>query len=301
MKIKILTLTLLFFLAASIRPATADPSIAFSRDGTIFVAKGLEGIPQKKATGYDPEISPDGRFLAFTMYSGDGDRFIRVIDLSSGENISFPSIPGKNSYGPRWSPNGREILFNHWEETKADWTIATVKLGSGEFQHVFPDKTGLYSPFWSFDGNFVMAHDLDNIYRVDMATGKAMDTQPLSSITADSMPSSAIRFSASPDGKSWIFDGEVEGGKPWGKHRDPLISAVYVHSLETGATRRVTGDDICAAHPSWLPSGDEFLFSGYTPRDANKKGLPFSIYRQKISDKNFSLLISGGHDPSSSK
>ncbi|NCC97356.1 MAG: hypothetical protein EOM02_11010, partial [Synergistales bacterium] len=65
------------FIALLICSSTAygsAPWVAFSQDGEVFVAQ-LDGQGKTKlAEGYDPEISPDGKQVAFTAYSKEGDR-----------------------------------------------------------------------------------------------------------------------------------------------------------------------------------------------------------------------------------
>ena len=63
----------------------------------------------------DPQISPDGRQIAYVRRSGDimSDRFrssIWLIDVASGEQRPVAAGPGTHS-SPVWSPDGRRLAY----------------------------------------------------------------------------------------------------------------------------------------------------------------------------------------------
>ena len=279
----------------------STPWIAFSQDGVIFVAQ-LDGEGKTKlAEGYDPEISPDGKHVAFTAYSKEGDRTIAVVNRETRKIKHVTTIPGKNSYGPRWSPDGSCLLINHWDDVKMDWAIGLMDLESDNFTVLTKDHTGLYSPFWSHDGRFAFAQDLENLLKIDVSANKIEDSRPLSEVIGEGSPSSAIHFSCSPDGNRLLFDFDVETDKSWSSLGEPLISAIFMFDMKGGKTARLTDRTICAVHPSWLPKGKGFVFSGYTPKDVNKKGSPFSLYLMDFNGGKPELLLKGGEQPSSSR
>jgi len=279
------------------------PKIAFSVENSIFLTDLQGAAPQKIAQGYDPEISPRGDMVAFTFYTQKGDRMIAVIPLSEGKEPGkmhlFSSIPGKNSYGPRWSPDGSALLFNHWVEEQGDWVLGLITLQDETFRILAPEQGGLYSPFWSARGTSVFAQDLDSIYQIDVERGVVMGKMPLFSVLGETMASSAAHFAVSPDGSKWLFDAEIEGTPEWQKLDIPLLSAIFLYTPEDGKTRRITNNSICALHPAWLPGGEGFIFSGYTPEEAARENFPFSIFRQSLQNSPPELLLSRGDSPSS--
>lgn len=292
------------FLALFICSSTAYgavPWIAFSQDGVIFVAQ-LDGEGKVKlGEGYDPEISPDGKQVAFTAYSKDGDRTIAVANRETKEIKPISTIPGKNSYGPRWSPDGSKLLVNHWDDDSMDWAIGLMDVETDSFTVLIKDQKGLYSPFWSHDGRFALAQDLENLLKIDVSENRLVETTPLADTLGEGFASSAVRFSYSPDGERLLFDCDVEADDNWSKLGDPLISAIFMFSLKDGKTVRLTDQTICAAHPSWLPTGKGLVFSGYTPKDVNKKGSPFSLYLMNLDGGKPELLIKDGAQPSCSR
>lgn len=282
----------------------APVAVVFSKGESIFLTDSEGKQPVKLAKGSNPEISPDGRFVAFTAPSGkDGwGRKIAVAEIASKKITIMKTVPGENSYGPRWSPDGKSLLFNHWDERSGDWVFGTVALADGSFRVLAPDQKGIYSPFWSADGASVYGQDLDTLYRIDVPSGTVAERRPLAAVTgSEAMVSSALRFALSPDGTMWLFDAEVEDTGKLMKHGEPLNSAIFLHTPADGKTRRLTPENICAMHPSWLPGGEEFLFAGYGPKEAKRTSSPFAIFRQSLESGKATLFIKEGDSPSAER
>ena len=67
------------------------------------------------AAAADPQISPDGRHIAYVRRSNDimTDRAIRsiwLIDTQSGAEVPIAGRTG-DAFSPRWSPDGRSIAY----------------------------------------------------------------------------------------------------------------------------------------------------------------------------------------------
>ena len=121
-----------------------DP--VFSADGkTVFFSSLREpnGIYRVPAAGGDAElvaragssaeVSPDGRWLLFTTGN------LALLDIAS--NASRPLLESfDNSYAPKWSPDGKEILFagRAAREDPVEWWITTPEGAA-------PKKTGMLS------------------------------------------------------------------------------------------------------------------------------------------------------------
>ena len=63
----------------------------------------------------DPQVSPDGKKLAFVLSSTDtttdeNASHIMLMDLATGEIGRFPGISGE-AWHPRWSPDGTQLAF----------------------------------------------------------------------------------------------------------------------------------------------------------------------------------------------
>lgn len=300
----ILLLGCFFFLSVPLQAdaksgGTPSPVI-FCRNGAILLTDTAGAKPVNLSSGYDPEISPMGTDFAFTLSSEKEEgRKIALFNIKT-KKMTVPNfIPGTNNYGPRWSPDGKALIFNYWDEKQSDWGIGRYSLEDGKFAHLAPELTGVYSPFWSADGLSVYCHDLDNLYRIDLSDGKVAEMRKLSEVLGEAMPSSGIHFSVSPDGSKWLFDGEVEDTGGWQKSGDGLIGALFLFLPDEGTTTRITSDRISALSPSWKGDGEEYLFFGYTQKEMRAgKGGVFGLFRSSLSQKEPVLFLSDGETPS---
>lgn len=300
----LLLLGCFFFLPAPLSAAeksgeTSSPVI-FSRDGAILLTDTAGAKPVNLSSGYDPEISPGGTDFAFTLSTEKDDgRKIALFNIKTKKRAVPKSIPGNNNYGPRWSPDGKALIFNYWVEKKSEWGIGHYSLGNGKFKQLAPELLGVYSPFWSADGLSVYCHDLDNLYRIDLSDGKVAEMRKLSEVLGEAMPSSGIHFSVSPDGSKWLFDGEVEDTGGWQKTGDGLIGALFLFLPGEGTTTRITSDRISALSPSWKGDGEEYLFFGFTEKEMSRgKGGIFGLFRSSISQEEPVLFLPNGETPS---
>ena len=105
----------------------------------------------------DPQISPDGRWLAYTI--GDTDRAanrrltqIHIISIDGGNPRQLTSGP-ISATSPRWSPDGKVIAFVRSADGSPQ--IWTVDAQSGDLKQVTRIATGADGPVWSPDGKWI--------------------------------------------------------------------------------------------------------------------------------------------------
>jgi TolB protein len=245
--------------------------VIFEREGNIRLSDMGGANPVLLGKGYDAEISPDGRSVAFTDYRQG--RKIAVMDVATKKVRVLSAVPGYNSYGPRWSPDGTRLVFNHWIEEKSQWVPGVIDT-TGKNLKIFrmDNEGGVHSPFWAHDGMSVYAQDLSTLYRFD-TNGKLLESRPLDPIVGKAGISSATRFCVSADGSAWIFDGDVdEPDNPISKAWGEPIAGVFLHTPADGRTIRISPKGMSASAPSWAPDGKSVLFCGVRPEDVRKKG-----------------------------
>ncbi len=236
-------------------------SLSLQLDTHIAVAdlSDAKAQPRKLTKGSDPCISPDGKSVAFTRYDEDGNRFIAIADAATGKWSLVKGIPGKNSYLPIWSPDGKDLYFNYF--LNDNWAVARVDAAGGGFQILkdLPKQPGSYG--WLPNGKELLCNDLESFF---VLTFKDDGTVALRNI-ATSAPLTGLstpgRIAVSPDGTRALFDMSVpEDGGP--QDNEPP-SAVFLLDIATGRITRVTPKGMNAFYASWLPDGNGFLFTSF--------------------------------------
>ncbi|MBC7544509.1 MAG: PD40 domain-containing protein [Candidatus Sericytochromatia bacterium] len=148
-------------------------------NGTVRI-NPVRGFGQAVTLGQGrmPQISPDGRFLAFVKYVGDGTSQVFVRDPAGGER----NITNHQSFNvdPAWAPinSSRQLVL----------VFSSDRISTGQGQ----STTG--------------HSDHYNLWRTNVDTG---DLRPVTSITA-----SARQPSWSPDGRFIVFSSNLDNNLP---------------------------------------------------------------------------------------
>jgi len=105
----------------------------------------------------DPQLSPDGRTVAYTITDVDktanrGTTRIYLVPAAGGEPKML-ATGERSSNSPRWSPDSRRLAFVSTREgTPQIWTI---DVASGAQQKVTSVADGAGDPLWSPDGKLI--------------------------------------------------------------------------------------------------------------------------------------------------
>ena len=100
----------------------------------------------------DPQISPDGKWVAYTVTDIDktanrGIAQIYLVPATGGEPKLLGT--GLRSSSPRWSPDGKWIAYTSGGQ------IWTINVASGETKKITNISTGASDPVWSPDGTMI--------------------------------------------------------------------------------------------------------------------------------------------------
>ena len=104
----------------------------------------------------DPQISPDGRWVAYVVAEVDtaDNKIPSSIWLVAADGKTVPwrltNAPGKKDRHPRWSPDGKEILFE--SNRSGSFQIWTIEIGGGEARQLSDIATEANTAIWSPDG-----------------------------------------------------------------------------------------------------------------------------------------------------
>jgi serine/threonine protein kinase/Tol biopolymer transport system component len=228
------------------RPGAAQTDITIGAMRQISHDPGLE---------LDPDISPDGRMVAFV--TGPVSRMHLVVrQVAGGRPIAITQDFSGGQRWPRWSPDGNQLAFY------SEGSIYLVPAFGGIPRRIIDNISGssAYSPEWSPDGTKMAFVQNNAIHIFDMNTGrseKIIDVQE------------AHCLSWSPDGSKIAYvSGNVNfvyNSIDISEARMSIIgniapSSIHVISLADRVTQRVTDLESMNMSPAWSPDGKQLLF-----------------------------------------
>jgi dipeptidyl aminopeptidase/acylaminoacyl peptidase len=155
---RILLALLSVCLAASLAPSVAGLALAQSKRAIAF-----EDLIALKRVA-DPQISPDGSRVAFTVTWYDLDANQRHADIwlvplsppspgvAGGEPWQL-TRSGKRDERPRWSPDGKTIAFQ--SNRDGEGQIYLINVAGGEARKLTSLSTGATDHVWSQDGKLI--------------------------------------------------------------------------------------------------------------------------------------------------
>src|SRR5216117_2639672 len=233
--------------------------LIYSMQGSLWrqqigstVARQLTSWP-----GYDyqPDWSPDGRFVMFARYASDAIE-LELLDLASGA-VRPLTRNGAVNVEPRWAPDGSRAAFVSSVYNRR-WHVFTVIPASGEITRLTEDNDSrlpryyysrwdhYISPTWSPDGRELLVvsnrghiHGTGGFWRMDATPGA-----PLREIRYEETTWKA-RPDWSPDGTRVVYSSYL--GRQWNQ--------LWLMTADGGDVFPLTYGEFDATAPRWSRDG----------------------------------------------
>src|SRR5262249_22264826 len=107
-----------------------------------------------------PDVSPDGEWLAFQTIRGQEDLFVSRVDGTRETQLTNDSFKDKV---PRWSPDGRRISF--YSNRSGQYEVWIINRDGSGLQQITHDPTGQWHVIrsvWSPDGAQLAVNQVTN-------------------------------------------------------------------------------------------------------------------------------------------
>lgn len=205
-------------------------------DNGVIKVTGIQGAgvgsqARQVAIGRQPAISPDGRYIAYTYYPGDGSSQVRMQD-SLGNVQILTGSGGSFNRDPSWAPIGSDLnlhlvfssdrLSNSTgqsvEQRGEDFNIWRVSALGQNLQQLSSTPGSDLEPAWSPDGRSIIyrsnfsqnkVQNFQNLWRMDLSTGRLMQ------LTYETVPDKgAYEPEFSPDGMRIVYSRKYLSRQP---------------------------------------------------------------------------------------
>jgi len=248
--------------------AQATPSVPSTAAPTV------DQILSLKRAG-SPEISPDGRSVAYTVRETNWDdnayeTEIWLADAASGATRQLTNAK-KSSQSPAWSPDGSRLAFiSDRTDTRQIYVINPT---AGEAAALTSLEDGVSSFAWSPDGSSIaytatepkaaaikdrekkygefqvvqQDYRMTHLFTIDVVT------RVTRSLTSGAFTVGSFQWS--PDGKSIAFDHRVNSALA-----NSGSSDISILTVATGSVRPLVTQDGPDSHPVWSPDGSRIAF-----------------------------------------
>jgi dipeptidyl aminopeptidase/acylaminoacyl peptidase len=222
----------------------------------------------------DPQVAPDGSQVAFTRVVADAKRtgyetsiWLTAVRPSGGREADAGLrrlTSGKHDALPRWSPDGRRLVFVRGGEQGADGKssppqIAVLSLAGGEAWTITDLPRGASDPAWSPDGRRILF--------LSSTTPEDLKKQAEKDRPQQGRPDAAQKDDASPHESDVrvitraVYRSNDEGYLDATRHSHIWVIDVPASSDQRPKPAQLTSGNFDEREPLWAPDGSRIYFT----------------------------------------
>ena len=229
----------------ALAPASSFPAAQAAQTAPAKRPITLDDMFRIKSAS-DPQRSPDGKWVAYTVSSTDAEKEKRdsdiwIVNWDGIQTLRMTSSPDGES-SPRWSPDGRTLAFlasrGTEEEKKRGAQVWLLDMKGGEAQKLTDVKGGIGDYSWSPDGSrivFVKSDD-DPAAEPEKLEGWKRKTAP---------PIVIDRYHFKQDREGYL-------------RRIP--SHIWLFDVASKKAEQLTAGQASESSPVWSPDGTKIAF-----------------------------------------
>ena len=232
--------------------------------------------------------SPDSRWLATnssTAAGGHNDIYKMYVD--TGKLVRLTHKPTDRHWRPKWSPDGKRILFDARIGGLRNLYLIDSSEGKNRFRLTSPPVRGEYG-FWSPDGNMIAFLS----YQPDPPSGRRSDFGEMYAVRPDG--SNLVRLTSNETGdfpKCWSPDSKWIVFRHFVRQADgERIDGLYRMHIETKEIRLIK-QGVAAINATWVLAGKSRFLS--VDPAGKKKALWGTMKKAGSSPNNPTLQDNG--------
>ena len=261
------------------------PTIAFASAITLGITSQLAAQPSAPPASArvtvadylewedvaDPQLSPDGRQIAFTRRSVDkvNDKWDTSVWVMNGDGSRQHSLVSGSA--ARWSPDGTRLLYIAAGQPSGMQLWVRFMDGDGGTTQLTRLIEPPTDPEWSPDGAQIA-------FRMNVPTKETWN----------------IALPAAPKGAKWTEPPRIVQRLNYRSDRvgftDDGYQHLFVMSAEGGQARQVTTGNWNHSAARWTPDGKSLLFSALRTPDAENAWRETEIYRADVGAHTITAL-----------
>ena len=216
-------------------------------------------------------ISPDGQSVAF---SWQGDIF--KVPAAGGKAVQLTSNEAFDS-DPRWTPDGRRIVFTSDREGSSD--IWSVSSDGGELKRITTFSGGENLLCVAPDGNVYFTANIQSDAKYSGFPGKPQ----LYKVSSEGgnpervLPFTVMSVSVSADGNSILYEDYKGVEDNFRKHHTSSVTRdVWLYDVKAGTFRKLTSFKGENRNPVWYGTSGDFLY-------LSEQGGNFNLWKSNVN------------------